>query len=91
MTECKSTNEVAQNFNDYMIQAIHRVCPVTSVSDRGRTRAPCWYDRECRTMRSRAIAAGARVESPSDRGKLLVACREYRAWVQKKKTQLQAE
>ena len=76
MTECKSTNEVARNFNDYMIQAIHRVGPATSVSDRGRTRAPCWYDRECRTKRSRAIAADAGVESPSGRGKLLVACRE---------------
>ena len=31
------------------------------------------------------IAAGARVQSASDRGKHLVACREYRACVQRKK------
>ena len=85
MSERSSTNVVAQKFNDYMIQAIHRVCPVTSVSNRGRSRAPYWYDHECRTKRSHAIAAGARVQSASDRGKHLVACREYRACVQRKK------
>ena len=120
MSERMSSNDVAQKFNEYMIQAIHRVCPVTSVSNRGRSRAPYWYDHECRTKRSHAIgcirlsvstvnrtyelsgithvtpfrkygkhsttiAAGARVQSASDRGKHLVACREYRACVQRKK------
>ena len=28
MSERKSTNDVAQKFNDYVIQAIHPVCPV---------------------------------------------------------------
>ena len=44
-----------------------------------------WYDHECRTKRSHAIAAGVRAQSASDRGKHLVACREYRACVQRKK------
>ena len=35
MTERKSTYEVAHNFNDYMIQAIHQICPITSVSGKG--------------------------------------------------------
>ena len=44
MSERKSTNDVAQKFSDYMIKAIHRVCPIRSMYNRGRSRTPYWCD-----------------------------------------------
>ena len=84
LVEQSSSCDVANAFTQFVTQACDRACRVVPSSGRRKNTIP-WYDQECRTKRSAAIEAGARVISADDQNQLLDKCREYRGCIQRKK------
>ena len=55
-----------------------------SYKHKRKTKAPKWYDAECRAKRALAIEAGERVTIHSDKQKQTAACRAYQSCKQRK-------
>ena len=91
LSELADTTSVATLFNNFLSQAIERVCCVTDPAVRGKINKAPWFDKECREKRSRAIEAGHRADCTTDRRKQLEACKDYRADKQRKQRQYHAE
>ena len=87
LVELTDTNTVAKRLNDYISQAIARVCPVKRTGGPRRKNAAPWFDRECRARRSEATKAGDRVTDEDDRVNMLNKCKECRACKQRKQRQ----
>ena len=67
-----------------------RVCSV----HKGRAKpyskqGPAWFDTELRKLRSKAVNAGQRVVTETDRNNVITACKQYRATKQRKIRQFQ--
>ena len=63
LVELEDTNRVASAFNEYVTQAVDRVCIISKPTGRVKNKGAPWFDKECRQKRAVAIQAGHRVES----------------------------
>ena len=85
LVELEDTNRVASAFNEYVTQAVDRVCIISKPTGRIKNKGAPWFDKECRQQRAVAIQAGHRVESIEDRQTQNEACRQYRTHKQRKR------
>ena len=85
LVELEDTNRVAFAFNEYVTQAVDRVCIISKPTGRVKDKGAPWFNKECRQKRTVAIQAGHRVESTEDRQTQIEACRQYRAHKQRKR------
>ena len=83
LVELEDTNGVASAFNEYVTQAVDRVCVISKPTGRVKNNGAPWFDKECRQKRAVAIQAGHRVESIGDRQTQIEACRQYRTHTQR--------
>ena len=87
LVELEDTNHIASRFNDYVTQAVDRVCRISTPANRVKRNGAPWFDKVCREKRSLAIQAGHRVECAKDRQIQIEACRDYRAHKQRRQRQ----
>ena len=80
MLELKSANDIGVHLNEYVCQAINRVCPAREISNKHKTRnGPSWFDRECRQLRSEALKLSERAVTNAERDTAMDVCKQYRA------------
>ena len=77
-------NVVAEKFDEYISQACERTFDLILCKHKRKTKAPKWYDAECRAKRALAIKAGERFTTHADKQKQTAACRAYRSCKQRK-------
>ena len=86
LAELRETNQVALAINEYISQAVTRVCRPCSPRVKYRANsAPQWFDSELRQLRSQAVRAGEKLINETDRATLVSKCKIYRANKQRKK------
>ena len=78
------TNIVAEKLDDYISQACKRTFNHVKCKGKYKSKAPKWYDAECKAKRALAIRAGERVTTHIDKERQIAACRSYRACKQRK-------
>ena len=78
------TDIVAHAMNQYLSQALDRVCPRKASNHQRFKNGPRWYDRELRNKRSAAVKAGEQAAMCGDNTMALRYCREYRSARQRK-------
>ena len=78
------TNTLAHAMNQFMSQALDRVCVTKSSNPKRQTKGPCWYDRELRGLRSAAVKAGEQAAKSGDHTLAVEQCRAYRTTKQRK-------
>ena len=79
ITDLCDVNVVAEKFDEYISQACEITFDRVSCKHKRKTKAPKWYDAECRAKRALAIKAGERVTTHADKQKQTAACRAYRS------------
>ena len=89
LAELTNTNAVAENLNDYVMQACNRACELKPARAPGMKKPLQWYDEECNPKRGQAIKAGERVENYLDRQNLFEKCQQYRSCKQRKRRNFQ--
>ena len=86
LTELHDSNKVALSYNNFVLQACDRQFHKINSNSSGKNKKrPQWYDTSCRLLRNKAIAAGKRIDSDSDRNLCVEACKTYRAYKQFKR------
>ena len=87
MSDFLEPDNVGLALTAFINQAITRVCSF-QISQRKshnkRKQGPVWFDTELRTLRSKAVCAGERVVTDTDRNNAMTACKQYRSTKQKK-------
>ena len=78
------TDIVAHAMNQYLSQALDRVCPRKASNHQRFKNGPRWYDRELRNKRSAAVKAGEQAAMCGDNTMAFRYCREYRSARQRK-------
>ena len=91
LAELTNTNAVAENLNDYVMQACNRACELKPARAPGMKKPLPWYDEECKSKRAEAIKAGERVENYLDRQNLFEKCQQYRSCKQRKRRNFHSE
>ena len=91
MSELMNVDIVANKFDDYVANACSRVFRLRRCKPNYNSTKGLYIDSECRAHRAEAIEAGARVYTPSDRMKHMIACKKYKAIKQRKKRVFQAK
>ena len=84
LADLSETNQVALALNNYISQAIARVCRPCRPKTKKIKNGPRWFDNRCRQLRSEAVRAGERVMCETDRENLITKCKEYRSHKQRK-------
>jgi len=79
------TNDLANAMNQFMFQALDRVCHTRKSTHKRQNKGPRWYDKELRPKRSAAVKAGERAAKSGDNATAIKLCKEYRSDKQRKK------
>ena len=85
VVELESVDIVSNQFNSYINQTIQRSFELKPIKIKHRKSSSKWFDKECKDFRNKAITAGERTETQSDRIIHDLACKQYKSLKQRKK------